>query len=142
MKRAGWIGIAVAGGALAAGALALQWMQYLYLARLHSLEVYLGLVAAGFMALGVWMGARLFRPRRAGEAFTRNALAIASLGISDREFEVLELIANGRSNKEIAARLGVSPNTIKTHVARLYEKLEVSRRIQAVQKARDLGLIP
>ena len=74
--------------------------------------------------------------------FEKNARALGYLGISEREYEVLELLAAGHSNREMAERLYVSPNTIKTHLAHLYEKLEVSRRTQAVRKARSLRLIP
>jgi ATP/maltotriose-dependent transcriptional regulator MalT len=94
------------------------------------------------MGLGVWVGARLFRGRGAGPAFEANTRAMTSLGISSREFEVLELLAAGRSNKEISARLSVSPNTVKTHVANLYGKLEVKRRTEAILRARELGMLP
>ncbi len=127
--------------ALAAGALALQWVQYNYLVRAFPLEVYVGLIAVAFAGLGVWAGMRLAR-RSAPEAFEKNTAALASLGITLREQQVLDLLAAGRSNKEIAAKLGISPNTVKTQVASLYQKLEVQRRTQAVQKARELALIP
>jgi RNA polymerase sigma factor (sigma-70 family) len=68
--------------------------------------------------------------------------AQSSLGITERERQVLQSLADGRSNKEIAAQLGVSPNTVKTHVARLFEKLQVGRRTEAIQLARELGLVP
>ena len=80
-------------------------------------------------------------PRRPAEAFTPNEQVRGTLGISDREFEVLELLAAGRSNKEIAAALNVSPNTVKTHVAKLYSKLEVTRRTEAILRARELGML-
>ena len=127
--------------ALAAGAFLLQWLQYRYFVRAFSTEIYIALIAAAFAALGVWAGLRLARhPRPA--AFERNAAAYASLGITPREEAVLGLLAAGKSNKEIAQKLGVSPNTVKTQVASLYQKLEVQRRTQAVQKARELALIP
>ena len=94
-----------------------------------------------FMALGIWVGARLFRHRAAPIPFEPNTRAQASLGITEREYEVLCLLAAGRSNKEIAAGLKLSLNTVKTHVARLYEKLAAARRTQAILRARDLGLI-
>jgi DNA-binding NarL/FixJ family response regulator len=125
---------------LAAGALAMQWLQYRYLVRTYSTEVYVVLVALAFMGLGIWVGAKLFR-RAATETFEVNTRALAALGISGREFEVLELLASGRSNKEIAARLAVSPNTVKTHLARLFDKLEVRRRTEAILRARELELI-
>jgi DNA-binding CsgD family transcriptional regulator len=133
--------ILIYGVALALAVGALQWIEYQVWVRAHSGEVYIALIAAAFLALGVWVGARLFRtgPRA---PFAPNEAARASLGISEREFEVLRELAAGRSNKEIAAALAVSPNTVKTHVARLFEKLEASRRTEALFKARELGLIP
>jgi DNA-binding NarL/FixJ family response regulator len=127
--------------ALAAGAFTLQWLQYNYLVRVFSTEIYIALIALGFATLGVWAGMRLAR-RPASTIFEKNAAAIASLGITPREEEVLALLAGGKSNKEIAQKLGVSPNTVKTQVASLYQKLEVQRRTQAVQRARELALIP
>jgi DNA-binding CsgD family transcriptional regulator len=134
--------IALYGLALALGAVLLQWLQYRMLVREHPGEIYLALFAAGFLALGVWLGARLFRRPPANANFAPNTAALASLGVSDREYEVLQHLAAGRSNKEIAAKLAVSPNTVKTHIARLYEKLEAARRTEAIAKARELGLIP
>jgi len=129
--------------ALGLGLLAtvLSWLEYRYLARAFSFEIYLALVAAGSIVLGAWLGRRL-TPRRPGAPFERNQAAIRSLGLSPREVDVLDRLAAGESNKEIARRLGISPNTVKTHVARVYEKLAVERRIQAVEKARLLALIP
>ena len=127
--------------ALAAGAFVLQWLQYKFLVRAFSGEIYIALIAAGFAALGVWAGLRLAR-RPASATFEKNTAALAALGITLREQEVLGLLAAGKSNKEIAQALGVSPNTIKTQVASLYQKLEVQRRTQAIQKARELALIP
>ncbi|MES1201293.1 MAG: response regulator transcription factor [Pseudomonadota bacterium] len=127
--------------ALAAGAFALQWLQYRYFVRAFSAEVYVGLIAAAFAALGLWAGLRLAR-RPAPAGFEKNTAALASLGITQREQQVLALLAAGKSNKEIAQDLGVSPNTIKTQIASLYQKLGAQRRTQAVQKARELALIP
>ena len=76
------------------------------------------------------------------EGFRRNDAALAALGITAREHEVLALLADGRSNKEIAGRLRLSPNTVKTHIARLYEKLDAARRTEAILRARELRLIP
>ena len=126
---------------LAAGAFLLQWLQYNYLVRAFSTEIYIGLIALIFAGLGVWAGMRLAR-RPASATFEKNKAAIASLGITLREQEVLALLAAGKSNKEIADKLGVSPNTVKTHVARLLEKLEARRRTDALRKARELGLVP
>ena len=129
--------------ALALGVLAtlLSWLEYRFVARAFSFEIYLALIAVGSIALGAWLGRRL-TPRRSTGPFERNEAAIRSLGLSPREVDVLDRLAAGESNKEIARRLGISPNTVKTHVARVYEKLAVERRFQAVEKARLLALIP
>lgn len=141
--RSPWKTVAIYGLALAAGTLALQWLEYRIWARTHAFALYVVMVGAAFLALGVWVGAKLFRspPRPAGP-FEPNVRARESLGITEREAEVLRLLASGRSNKEIAIQLGVSPNTVKTHAARLYEKLGAGRRTAAVRSARELGLIP
>jgi len=127
--------------ALAIAAAALEWLKFRYVTRIHSTEVYVGLLALGFVALGLWAG-RLLTPRPHSGVFKRNDAAIRSLGLSARETEILEQLAAGGSNKEIARALGISPNTVKTHVARVYEKLDVQRRVQAIEKARELALIP
>jgi DNA-binding NarL/FixJ family response regulator len=134
--------VLIYGIALAAGAVALQWLEYQIWARAHPGTVYIALLAAAFMALGIWVGRRLFRSEGRTGAFTPNEQAQSSLGITERERQVLQLLADGRSNKEIAARLGLSPNTVKTHVARLFEKLRVARRTEAILLARELGLLP
>ena len=121
--------------------MALQWLEYRFVARAYAAEFYIALIAAGFLGLGVWVGSRLVRVRPAG-AFEPNLLAQRSLGITDREYEILRQLAAGRSNKEIAQRLNVSPNTVKTHLARLYEKLQAARRTEAILRARELGLLP
>lgn len=136
-----WRTILIFGAILAAAAFALQWVEYQLLVRTHPGELYIALLAVGFMALGVWVGAKVFARRPAGEAFVVNATVKQTLGISEREFEVLELLAAGRSNKEIASQLNVSPNTVKTHVAKLYGKLEVTRRTEAIVRARELGML-
>ena len=127
--------------ALALGAAALQWLEYRYFTRAYPPEIYIVLLAIGFVGLGLWAGSKLTpAPRPSG--FARNEAAIRSLGLSPRECEILALLASGQSNKEMARTLSISPNTIKTHVARVYGKLEVARRVQAIEKARWLGLIP
>ena len=126
---------------IALGALLLQWLDYRHAVRSLSTETYLLVLALLFTVLGIWVGNRLTRKRAPGP-FAKNDQAMLSLGISEREHEVLQLLAAGHSNREIAERLHVSPNTVKTHLARLYEKLDVSRRTQAVQAARTLHLIP
>jgi DNA-binding CsgD family transcriptional regulator len=126
---------------LAVGAFVLQWLEYRYLARAFSREIYVSLIGAAFAVGGVWVGWKL-ASRAAPAPFARNVAAVASLGLTGQEVKVLERLAAGQSNKEIAATLGLSPNTVKTHIAHLFEKLAVSRRTQAVSKARDLHLIP
>lgn len=127
--------------ALAVAAFALEWAEYQYFTRAFATEIYVALIAIAFAGLGVWVGARLTRKAPA-TPFEKNEAALAALDITRREYETLELIAAGLSNKEIARKLGVSPNTVKAHLARVYEKLEVSRRTQAIRKAKDLALIP
>jgi DNA-binding CsgD family transcriptional regulator len=139
--RADWKPVVFYGALLAVGALALQWIDYQQLARAHAGNLYTFVVAAGFLGLGVYIGARVIG-RTQPAPFDGNTKAQAALGISSRELEVLHEIAAGRSNKEIAARLNVSPHTVKTHVARLFEKLEASRRTEAISKARELGIVP
>jgi DNA-binding CsgD family transcriptional regulator len=135
-----WRRILLYGALLATGTLALQWLDYRRLARAHSDEIYIFLIAAGFLALGVWFGARAFGTGKPSP-FDGNPQAVASLGISPRELTVLEALAAGRSNKEIARQLDVSPNTVKTHVARLFEKLDARRRTEAIRRARELGIL-
>ncbi len=128
---------------LAAGTLALAQMEYLYTIRTYTTEIYVVVLALLFTALGIWTGNKLTSRRRGDtEPFQKNEKAQQALGISDRECQVLALLAEGHSNSEIADRIFVSTNTVKTHLAHLYEKLEVSRRTQAVQKAKSLYLIP
>lgn len=127
--------------ALALAVAGLEWLEYRYVTRAFSTEIYIFLLAAGFAGLGLWAGHRLTR-RRTPSTFERNDAAIRSLGLSPRECEILEHLASGRSTKEMARELGISPNTVKTHISRVYEKLEVRRRIQAIDKARELALIP
>ena len=128
------------GVGIAVAAFGLQWLDYQHTVRLFATELYIILIAVGFTALGLWVGSRLTAPRSPSE-FAVNTAALAALEISVREYDVLQLLAEGLSNKEIAERLFVSVNTVKTHVARVYGKLDVSRRTQAVQKAKTLHLI-
>ncbi|MCW3836566.1 response regulator transcription factor [Sphingomonas canadensis] len=125
---------------LALGTALLQWLDYRWMVRSHSTGFYLFLVAAGFLALGMVIGMRVLAPRTR-PPFDGNPAAVESLGISTRELAVLRELAAGRSNREIADALRISPNTVKTHVARLYEKLGASRRTDAVARARELGIV-
>ena len=137
----------------------LQYTQYRFIVIEHSLEVYGALVAVVFSAFGVWLGLRLTRPReivretvvvrevlvpaavRAPGPFSPDRTQQKTLGITERELEVLALVAGGLSNREIAAQLFVSENTIKTHCARAFDKLGASRRTQAVQRGKELRLL-
>jgi NarL family two-component system response regulator LiaR len=130
----------------------LKFLEYRYFVRDLSIEFYIGAIAIMFVALGVWVGMRLNRVKvqkvvevievEAKTNFTFDESELKRLGISRREHEVLELISQGLSNQEIAEKLFVSLSTIKTHSANLFMKLDANRRTQAVQKARELRLIP
>src|SRR5688500_1175158 len=132
---------ALYGLALAVLVFALEWLEYRHFMRSIGTELYVVALAVLFTILGAWAGVRLTRQRRSGEPFRRNEEAIRYLGISTRESEVLELLAAGHSNKEIARLLGISPNTVKTHVASLFAKLGSTRRTQAIRKARALEIL-
>lgn len=132
----------------------LRWMELKYLLYEHPFMVYALLIAVLFLTVGIWLSKKLTQPRVKTEikenivyrdsaaAFIRNQSMIDELGISLRELEVLELMSTGYSNQEMASQLFVSPNTIKTHLSRIFDKLEVGRRAQAIEKARTLGIIP
>ena len=139
----------VVGGVLIAG---LKAVEYRWLVVAHSLEIYGGIVAAIFAAVGIWLGRKLTRNTEtvvvkevlvpAPSEFVRDQGKVESLGITPRELEILELIAQGLSNKEIADRVFVSENTVKTHSSRVFDKLGARRRTQAVQLGKELRLIP
>ena len=128
----------------------LKLVEYRFLVVQHSIEIYGGLIALLFAVLGIWLGLKLTRNKEtiivkevpAPQSFTLNETRLAELGITPRELEILELIANGLSNREIAEKLFVSENTVKTHSSRLFDKLSARRRTQAVQLGKELGLIP
>lgn len=132
------------GLSLAALIFVLKYFEYRLFVRDLSLEFYVGVVAVFFTVLGVWAGLRLTRKKVviASPDFVFDETALEKLGISKREKEVLDLIAIGLSNQEIADKLFVSLNTVKTHSSNLFQKLQVSRRTQAVQRAKELRLIP
>lgn len=122
----------------------LKYIEYRFLLRDFTLEFYVGLVAVIFTGLGIWAGPRLMRRKVVivSPDFVLNESALQRLGISKREHEVLELMAKGHSNQEIAEKLFISVNTVKTHLGNLFLKLEASRRTQAIQRAKELRLIP
>jgi DNA-binding CsgD family transcriptional regulator len=141
-RSGGWKGVVLYGALLAAGTLALEWLDYQRAVRAHAGEVYVFLIAAAFLALGLYIGSRVIGRLPAHTGFDGNPQARAALRISPRELDVLRELAAGRSNKEIADALCVSPNTVKTHVASLFEKLGAKRRAEAIAKARELGIVP
>ncbi len=140
MKRT----IILYGLALAALVFLLKYLEYQLIVRNRSIEFYVGIVALFFTALGIWAGLKITKKMTIilGPEFILNETELQRLGISKREHEVLELMAQGLSNQEIADTLFVSLNTIKTHSSNLFLKLEVRRRTQAIQKAKKLRLIP
>jgi DNA-binding CsgD family transcriptional regulator len=147
------------GAALAVLFILTQWLQVRYLVINNATDIYIGAIALIFMALGIWLALKLAKPKKetvvvekeiyievptaplANGNFIRNEKTLNQLGISDRELEVLQLMAKGMSNQEIAEALFVSHNTVKTHSGNLFLKLDVNRRIKAVEKARKFGLI-
>jgi DNA-binding CsgD family transcriptional regulator len=136
----------------------LKLIEYRFLVRGISIEIYGGIVALLFSILGIWLGLKLTRTREVvrevpvhvevpvpvivREPFVRNHSRVAQLGITPRELEILEALAAGLSNREIAGRLFVSENTVKTPAARLFDKLSARRRTEAVRRGKEEGLIP
>ena len=133
--------IIIYGFLLALTVFILEYFEYRYVVRNLSLEILILFIAIVFVILGWWLGKTLTSKPVALQPFRKNEKAIEYLGLSERELEVLVLVAEGHSNKEIAGKLFVSINTVKTHLQKVYEKLEVSRRTQAVEKAKSLNLI-
>jgi len=125
----------------------LKQLEYRYFIKDFSFEFYVGLIAILFTILGVWVGLKLTRRKKiivnkaSTDEFKVNENTIRELGISSREYEVLQFIAQGYSNQEIADKLFISLNTVKTHSSNLFLKLEVKRRTQAIQKAKEMALI-
>lgn len=130
------------GTMLAIGAFGLAWVQYQFTAHLLTTEIYTLLIALFFAALGIWAGRRLVSSRHISAPFSRNDTALRELHITGREYQVLEQIAAGQSNKQVAKALGVSPNTVKTQISSLLTKLSAARRTEAILNARTLSLIP
>ncbi len=142
------------GVSLAALLFLLKWLELRYMLFDHSLEIYIGCIALIFTGLGIWLALRLSKPKvetvvvekevylSPGTTFTPNAKALADLDLSKRELEILEHMARGLSNQEIAETLFVSLSTVKTHNQNLFSKLDVKRRTQAIERARQMGIIP
>jgi NarL family two-component system response regulator LiaR len=126
---------------LGVGAFALTWVNYQHTVRVFSTQIYIVLIALAFTALGIWVGRKL-SPRRTATNFAKNDIAQRQIGMSAREYEVLEKVASGLTNKQIARDLGISPHTVKTQVSSLLTKLNAARRTEAIKKARRLNLIP
>ena len=132
----------------------LRYSEYQFLVIQHSFEIYAALIAAIFATFGIWLGLKLTKPREKiilqevhlpaepTSTFTLNQPQLDALGITRRELEILSLIAQGLSNREIATRLFVSENTVKTHCSRAFDKLGARRRTQAVQLGKQLGILP
>jgi NarL family two-component system response regulator LiaR len=132
----------------------LKFTEYRFLVIEHSFEIYGGLIAATFAVLGIWLGLRLTATRQKivvkevpvptpiSELFVPDDRKRENLGITRRELEILELVAQGLSNREIAGKLFVSENTVKTHCSRAFDKLGAKRRTQAVQLGKEFGLLP
>jgi NarL family two-component system response regulator LiaR len=138
---------------------ALRYTEYRFVVIEHSVEIYGALIAILFAIFGIWLGLRITRRRetiavkevlvpasgRGAEPvapFSPNTAQQHSIGITDRELQILTLIARGLSNREIATQLFVSENTVKTHCSRSFDKLGAARRTQAVQRGKELGLLP
>ncbi|MCB0700873.1 MAG: DNA-binding response regulator [Chitinophagales bacterium] len=149
MKRT----ILIYGLALAVLTFVLKVLEYKFFIRDLSMEVYIGLVALFFTAVGIWVATKIIQRKTEtvikevevvvrAEDFVLNEKEMERLGISPREYDVLELMSDGLSNQEIADKLFISLNTVKTHSTNLYVKLDVKRRTQAVQRAKELQLIP
>ena len=132
----------------------LKWLELRFIIFDHSFEIYIGFIAVIFTALGIWLAVKLSKPKiktvvvekqvyvTRNENFVLDAAQVARLELSKRELEILNLLAQGYSNQEIAGKLFVSLSTIKTHIQNIYEKLDVRRRTQAVETAKRLSLIP
>ena len=140
------------GTSLAGLLILLNWLKLRLVVLDHALEVYIGSIAVIFTGLGIWLALKLTRPRLrtivvektvgSDRPFSQNTQEIERMNLSRRELEVLELMARGLSNREIGEQLFVSLSTVKTHCNNLFEKMDVKRRTQAIEKGRSLGIIP
>ena len=130
---------AAAGGVLIA---LLKFIEYKHFVAEYPTGIYGGLVALIFTAIGIYLGLKWTRDKAAARSFVLDETRLREVGLTTREHEILVLIAQGLTNREIGERLFVSENTVKTHSSRLFEKMQVNRRVQAVQKGKELGLIP
>lgn len=151
IKKNKWI--IVYGSSLALLLFLLRWLEFRFLVLDHALDIYIGIIAAIFTGLGVWLTIKLTKPktktiivekevyRNTQTEFILNEVELEKLALSKRELEVLQHMAKGLSNQEIAEQLFVSLNTIKTHSSKVFEKLDVKRRTQAVEKAKRLNII-
>lgn len=133
--------------------LLLRWLEFRFLVLEHRFEIYIGSIALLFLLFGIWLANKITKPkvetivvekeiRVPLENFLLNETELQLRNISKRELEVLTLMGQGLSNQEIAEQLFVSLNTVKTHSAKLFEKLEVKRRTQAIETAKKLQLLP
>ncbi|MBX2905948.1 MAG: response regulator transcription factor [Taibaiella sp.] len=134
----------------------LKWLEYKYMVLTHAQDIYIGAIALVFTGLGIWLATKLAKPKvetviiekevlvpgAPPGGFVLNQKAFDKLELSNREFEVLQWMAKGMSNQEIADQMFVSLNTIKTHSSNIFLKMDVKRRTQTVDKGRQLGIIP
>jgi len=142
------------GVSLAVLTLLLRWLEFRFVVIDHALDIYIGIIAVFFTALGIWLALKLTKPKvktiivekkvlvEAPGEFIFNEAEFRALGLSNRELEVLQLMSQGLSNQEIAEKLFVSLNTVKTHSSGLFSKLDVKRRTQAVEVGKRLKIIP
>jgi len=143
----------VYGGSLALLLFLLRWLELRFLILDNAMDIYTGAIAVVFTGLGIWLALKLAKPKtetvivekevfiQPSQDFILNEAELEKLGLSRRELEVLEHMAEGFSNGEIAEKLFVSLNTVKTHSSKIFEKLDVKRRTQAVEKAKRIGII-
>jgi len=132
----------------------LKWLELRFIIFEHSFELYIGFIAIIFTSLGIWLALKLSKPKvetvvvekevyiNKNEPFEPDALQISQLELGKRELEILNLMAEGLSNQEIAGKLYISLSTVKTHIQNLFQKLDVKRRTQAVEKSKRMNLIP